>query len=77
MPDNFAVHAGDKSIQKLVTATPFALGAVRFKSADVLVLPRFEFSANLADAPVVGVLGTDMFAPKPMGLVERPPSIAR
>ena len=62
IPDNFTAHAEGKAIQKLVTATPFAMGELRFKSANFWVLPKHEFRADLADAPVVGVLGSDAFA---------------
>jgi hypothetical protein len=62
MPNNFAAQADGKVIQKLVTATPFSMGGLRFKSANFLVLPKYEFRADLADAPVVGVLGSDAFA---------------
>jgi hypothetical protein len=62
IPDNFKAHAEGKVIQRLVTATPFAMGELRFKSANFWVLPTYEFRADLADAPVVGVLGSDAFA---------------
>ncbi len=62
IPNEFAAHAEGKVIQKLVTATPFAMGELRFKSANFWVLPKYEFRADLADAPVVGVLGADAFA---------------
>ena len=62
IPDNFTAHAEGKIIQKLVTATPFAMGELRFKGANFWVLPQYEFRADLADAPVVGVLGSDAFA---------------
>lgn len=38
------------------------MGELRFKSANFWVLPKYEFRADLADAPVVGVLGADAFA---------------
>ena len=62
LPTHFYVHADGKPVQKLVTATQFALGDFRFKSGNFWVLPKQEFRSDLADAPVVGILGADAFA---------------
>jgi Aspartyl protease len=61
IPFNVGVHAGKSKVQDSATATPFAVGELQFKSADFLVFPQFRFPANMADAPVVGVLGMDVF----------------
>lgn len=61
IPFNVGVHAGKSQVQQTATATPFAVGGLQFKSADFLIVPQFRFAANVADAPVVGVLGMDVF----------------
>jgi hypothetical protein len=60
MPNNIAVRANGKIVKKMVTASPFAMGEVHFKHADFLVFSKHDFG-TFADAPVVGVLGMDMF----------------
>jgi hypothetical protein len=61
IPFNVGVHAGKSKVQDTATATPFAVGALQFKSAEFLVLPQFRFPWNVAGAPVVGLLGMDVF----------------
>jgi hypothetical protein len=61
IPFNVGVHAGKSEVREMATVTPFAVGGLRFKSVELLVFPHFGFSANAADAPVVGVLGMDIF----------------
>ena len=61
IPFNVGVHAGKSEVRETATATPFAVGGLQFKSANFLVFPQFRFPADVADAPVVGVLGMDVF----------------
>jgi hypothetical protein len=61
IPFNVGVHAGKSQVRDTATATSFAVGGLQFKSANFLVFPQFRFPANAADAPVVGVLGMDVF----------------
>jgi hypothetical protein len=61
IPKTLAVRADGRVVQKMVTASPFAMGEVRFKHAEFLVISKHEFGADFADAPVVGVLGMDVF----------------
>lgn len=61
IPYNVGVHAGKSQVRETATSTPFAVGGLQFKSAGFLVFPQFRFPANVADAPVVGVLGMDVF----------------
>jgi hypothetical protein len=61
VPGSVAVHESGKQVKRLATAASFSLGQVQFKNADFLVLPNESFSSSLADAPIVGFLGMDVF----------------
>jgi hypothetical protein len=61
VPDSVGVHESGKQVKQLATAKSFSLGQVQFKNADFLVLPNESFSSSLADAPIVGFLGMDVF----------------
>jgi hypothetical protein len=61
IPSNVGVHADKNQVRATAKITPFEVGGLQFKSADFLVFPQFGFRADLADAPVVGVLGMDAF----------------
>jgi hypothetical protein len=61
MPNGLQVRADGRPIQKVVVATPFILGELKFKSANFLVTAGERFTADQADAPVVGFLGMDVF----------------
>ncbi|HEX4427454.1 MAG TPA: retropepsin-like aspartic protease [Terriglobales bacterium] len=61
IPFNIGVRAGKNEVQVTAKATPFAVGGLQFNSADFLVFPQLSFPASAADAPVVGVLGMDVF----------------
>jgi hypothetical protein len=61
MPNGFQVRADGRPIQKIVVATPFMLGDLKFRSANFLVVANERFTADQADAPLVGFLGMDVF----------------
>jgi hypothetical protein len=61
VPDSVAVHESGKQVKRLATVTSFLLGQAQFNNADFLVLPNESFSSSLADAPIVGFLGMDVF----------------
>ena len=61
VPDSVAVRESGRQVKKLATVTSFLLGGLQFRSADFLVIPNESFSSTLADAPIVGFLGMDVF----------------
>jgi hypothetical protein len=62
IPSGVQVHFGKQSIEKVATATGFSMGNAHFKSADFLVISNDSISAGSSNAPVVGILGMDVFA---------------
>ncbi len=62
MPSGAKVQSGANVVQKYVTAEGFSLGAVRFNSADFMVIPTDTIPTSPGDVQVFGILGMDVFA---------------
>jgi len=60
MPAGIKARAGENPINKIASASQFAIGRVEFKSADFVVMPDASFDANQSDLPIVGILGMDV-----------------